>query len=74
MENAIGKLMYIGKNFKGELENGKIYDCLDLSFGQVKIIDDTNKAFWYSARTRAATAERITAHGLSLKITVLTIC
>ena len=49
MENAIGKLMYIGKNFKGELENGKIYDCLDLSFGQVKIIDDTNEAFWYSA-------------------------
>lgn len=49
MENAIGKLMYIGKNFKGELENGKIYDCLDLSFGQVKIIDDSNEAFWYSA-------------------------
>ena len=53
MSEAIGKLMYIGKSFKGDLINGKTYDCFDISFGDVQIIDETGELYWYSATNPA---------------------
>ena len=49
MSEPIGKLMYIGKSSKGDLINGKTYDCLDLSFGDVQVIDESGEPYWYSA-------------------------
>lgn len=53
MSETIGKLMYIGKSFKGDLINGKTYDCLDLSFGHVQILDESGELYWYSAKNPA---------------------
>ncbi len=53
MSEAIGKLMYIGKSFKGDLINGKTYDCFDISFGDVQVIDETGDLYWYSATNPA---------------------
>ena len=50
MDNKIlGTLLYVGKNYIGDLTNGKTYNCVALSFGKVKIIDDSGEPFWYSA-------------------------
>ncbi len=53
MSEPIGKLMYIGKSSKGDLINGKTYDCLDLSFGDVQVIDESGEPYWYSATNPA---------------------
>ena len=53
MNNPIGKLMYIGKTAKGDVVNGKTYDCIDLSYGDVRIIDESGEPYWYSATNPA---------------------
>lgn len=50
MDNEIiGKVRYIGKDHKGSITNGKLYDCIGLTFGDIQIIDDSGEAYWYSA-------------------------
>ena len=46
---VIGKLMYSGETSKNSVTNEKIYDCIGLSFGKVRIIDDSCEAFYYPA-------------------------
>lgn len=45
----IGKLQYIGPNYKYGLTDGKIYDCFGLSSGDVQIFDDEKELYYYSA-------------------------
>lgn len=48
-QKIIGKLLYVGKDCKSNLTNGKTYDCYDLSFGEIQIVDDSGELFWYNA-------------------------
>lgn len=48
-DKVIGKLLYSGPSYKYGLTDGKMYECIGLSHGDVKIIDDENEAFFYSA-------------------------
>lgn len=46
----IGRVQYIGLSSKGDLTDGKIYDCIGLSFGKIRIIDDSGEPFYYSRK------------------------
>lgn len=44
------KVKYIGKNFGVEsLTNNKIYECVGIEEGMLKIIDDSGEVYLYSA-------------------------
>ena len=47
---VIGKVLYSGLTSKGSLTDGKTYDCIGLSFGEIRIIDDSGEAFYYHRR------------------------
>ena len=42
------KVMFIGPSFLDGLTNGKIYECLGVEFGNLRIIDDSNEDYLYS--------------------------
>lgn len=43
------KVMYIGPSFGVTgLTNGKIYECLGVEFGNLRIIDDSDEDYLYS--------------------------
>ena len=43
------KLKYIGESFGVDsLTNGKIYDCLGIEDGMLRIVDDSNEDYLYS--------------------------
>ena len=44
------KVKYIGKSFGAEsLTNGKIYECIGIEDGMLRIIDDSEEDYLYSA-------------------------
>lgn len=44
------KVKYIGKSFGVEsLTNGKIYECIGIEDGMLRIIDDSGEDYLYSA-------------------------
>ena len=43
----IGKVQYAGESCPGNLTNGKTYDCIGLSYGNIRIIDDSGEPFYY---------------------------
>ena len=44
------KVRYIGKSFGIEnLTNGKIYECISIEDGMLRIIDDSGEDYLYSA-------------------------
>ena len=44
------KVRYIGKSFGVEsLTNGKIYECIGIEDGMLRIIDDSGEDYLYSA-------------------------
>lgn len=44
------KVKYIGKSFGVEgLTNGKIYECIGIEDGMLRIIDDSEEDYLYSA-------------------------
>ena len=46
----IGKVQYHGLSSKGSLTDGKVYDCIGLSFSNIRIIDDSGEPFYYGNR------------------------
>lgn len=50
-----GKLRYIGKVFFLALTNGKIYDCVGVGHGMLRIVDDEEDYLYSAKRPRAAT-------------------
>ena len=54
---AIGKVLYSGLTSKGSLTDGKVYDCIGLSFGKLRIIDDSGEAFYYSKKPYTKTVQ-----------------
>ena len=52
-----GRLRYIGKSFGAfGLTNGKIYNCVGIDHGMLRIVDDEEEDYLYSAkRPKAAT-------------------
>lgn len=47
-EGEIMKVMYIGPSFFAGLTNGKIYECLGIDHGNLRIFDDTYDDYLYS--------------------------
>ena len=43
----IGKVQYLGLPSKGHVKDGKVYDCIGLSFCKIRIIDDSGNPFYY---------------------------
>lgn len=44
------KVRYVGKSFGVEgLTNGKIYECIGIEDGMLRVIDDSEKDYLYSA-------------------------
>lgn len=44
------KVKYIGESFGiGALTNGKIYECLGLDSGMLRVVDDSEEDYLYSA-------------------------
>ncbi len=53
------KVRYIGKSFGIEsLTNGKIYECIGIEYGMLRIIDDSGEDYLYSA-VKPASLENI---------------
>lgn len=49
------KVKYVGKSFGVEsLTNGKIYECLGIETGLIRIIDDSGEDYLYSPTKPAA--------------------
>lgn len=52
-----GRLRYIGEDFPLALTNNKIYDCVGVDHGMLRIVDDEGEDYLYSARRpKSATA------------------
>lgn len=45
-----GKLKYIGKDFFLSLTNGKIYNCVGVDHGMLRIVDDEGEDYLYPAK------------------------
>lgn len=44
-----GKVRYVGKSFGIEsLTNGKVYDCVDVEYPFIRVIDDSEEDYLYS--------------------------
>lgn len=57
------KVKYIGKSFGVEgLTNGKIYKCIGIEDGMLRIIDDSGEDYLYSAK-KPSSLENITLCG-----------
>ncbi len=57
------KVKYIGKTFGIEgLTNGKIYECIGIEDGMLRIIDDSGEDYLYSA-IKPASLENINLCG-----------
>ncbi len=45
------KVKYVGNSFGAlSLTNGEIYDCLGVEYGYLRIVDDSEDDYLYSAR------------------------
>jgi hypothetical protein len=42
-----GKLRYIGRDFPISLTNGKVYDCVGVDNGMIRIVDDEEEDYLY---------------------------
>lgn len=57
------KVKYIGKSFGVEgLTNGKVYECIGIEDGMLRIIDDSGEDYLYSAM-KPSSLENITLCG-----------
>lgn len=45
-----GRLRYIGEDFPLALTNNKIYDCVGVDNGMLRIVDDEDEDYLYSAK------------------------
>ena len=50
------RVKYIGQSFYGGfgLTNGKIYECIEEKFGLLRIVDDEDEDYLYSAKAPCA--------------------